>query len=199
MMFKERILMTLTIKPESLMTKFLKLIKDYDFKILDLNEEDRVVKFLVNLRMYPIVPMVIREYYSTAEYYVYAKARHNHSAAKLKEIFKKLKKNNNVKCWLITPMFSYTRILGLIITRYNKVILEIYPLRSGTKGSMFLKYVGNKIGNNVQDPQLLTSALPTFMYINEEIFYEIVGNASKALSYSEKILKKIFSETQTRK
>ncbi len=194
MKFSRNIHLIANLKPQILITKIIKEAKNYGLNIVEINEEERTVRLIVPLKMYPIIPEIARRFCSYVEYQVVSRARHGLSAAKLKKIYKELKNVENIKCWLIEPPKSYARILGLHTTAHGVVFIEIYPARAGVKGKIMLKYIGEKTTCTTTYFLTVTVSHTFFTYISREKFYNVIEKAAKSFILCEKVLKNLLGK-----
>ncbi len=184
-----------TIRPDKLFVKAIKKLKDYNATIIEANEESRVVKFALALKFYPFIAEFLEEYSSTSQYQVLTFISHGYTAAKLKEFY--IEAKEPFKLWLISPPNSYIRIIGLVKTKHNNVMVEFYPRRSRKKGLLYLRYIGEK-GENVYSYTTLTQTLAYVMFNDKDEFYEYIEKASKALSEAERFIRNSLKKLRTR-
>jgi len=184
-----------TIRPDKLFVKAIKKLKDYNAIIIEANEEIRVVKFALALKFYPFIAEFLEEYSSTSQYQVLTFISHGYTAAKLKEFY--IEAKEPFKLWLIPPPNSYIRIIGLVKTKHNNVMVEFYPRRSRKKGLLYLRYIGEK-GENVYSYTMLTQTLAYVMFKDKDEFYEYIEKASKALSEAERFIRNTLKKLSTR-
>ncbi len=175
-----------SIKPDKLFVKAIKKLKDYNASIIEANEENRVVKFALSLKFYPFIAEFLEEYSLTSQYQVLTLISHSYTAAKLREFYAKVREP--FKLWLIAPSNSYIRIIGLVKTKHNNVMIEIYPRRSRRKGLLYLRYIDEK-GENVYSYTMLTQTLAYVTFKDRNEFYERIEKASKALSEAERLIR----------
>ena len=62
MRFVKNIHLVVNLKPQVLITRFLKAAKDYGLSVIDVNEEERSLRLIIPIKMYPLVPELIEEY-----------------------------------------------------------------------------------------------------------------------------------------
>ena len=192
MRFRKNIHLIVNLKPQILITRFLRIVKDYGLSIIDVNEEEKSLRLLLPIKMYPVVPELVEEYCRYSEFQIFSKAKHSMSAMKLRRIYKELKLANNCTCWFVEPPSSYPRILGAMLTDYGSVFIEMYPARSRTKGTITLKYISSKLMFNVVHYTIISSSHTFIVYKGRIEYYRAVDNAVKSLNMCEKILKKAF-------
>lgn len=196
MRFVKNIHLVVNLKPQVLITRFLKAAKDYGLSVIDVNEEERSLRLIIPIKMYPLVPELIEEYCSYSEFQIFSKAKHNMSATKLRKIHKELKLVSNYVCWFIEPPNSYPRILGVMLTDYGSVYTEIYPARSRAKGAVTLKYISSKLILHTIHYTTISSSYTFIAYKGRNEYYYTIDNAIRSLSICEKVLKKAFTESK---
>ena len=180
-----------TIKPGKLFVKAIKKLKDYNATLIEANEENRVIKFTLPLKFYPLIAEFLEEYSSTSQYQIVTIMSHNYTAAKLREFYSKAK--DLFKLWLITPINSYIRIMGLVKTKHNNVMIEFYPKRSKRKGTLYLRYIGKK-GESAYSYTVLTQTLAYIVFNSREDFYRDIERSSKALSEAEVLIRNVLKK-----
>ncbi len=178
----------LSVKPDKLIVKAVKKLRDFEATIIEVDEENRVLKFALPLKYYPFLAEFIEEYASTVEYQVLTIIFHDLSAAKLKEFYNRAK--DILKLWIISPPQSYVRILGVIKTTHGNVMLEMYPRRTRRKGTIYLRYLGRK-GDIIDSYTVLTQVVAFRQFQNRQTFYNEIDKASKALKIAEVIIRNI--------